>query len=430
MPYFPYIDDRAINVKMFGAVGDGTTDDTLAIQAALNAAVEWEQSRVFIPAGHYRVSQIVIKNGIYIEGQGTKKSAGAGGAVGSWIQQTESANKSLVILDPGRIGSWQESSGIVGVRFTGHPSNTSGSGLHTAGVRLGEDFQLRYCWFEDFHDDGITLDAGAQPGMITNVHLFRNGRYGINASRGSSDLWQSFELANISGDSNGTALIRLHSGLNTLQSGSSFLLRNIKSEIGVAGTQSDSIILDTLNGSMVTILNANVILTGESTGANSIVRIVGSRCNLMWSGLSCDSDSSPARAVTYFINDAVNSVNITPSEQNFSGRYGSDEKVFRRLIKSGWQFWANGDTTPNIESGDRWRTQNSGTTLLTGVDGAVDGQEFIVQVNDNNTTFRHNNASGSETPFAMNGSAHKTAANNDTFHFVVVGGFAREVRRA
>ena len=48
-----------VSVKDFGAVGDGTTDDTSAIQAALDAAAS-----VFIPAGTYLVSSTLrIKTG-------------------------------------------------------------------------------------------------------------------------------------------------------------------------------------------------------------------------------------------------------------------------------------------------------------------------------------------------------------------------------
>lgn len=40
-----------VNVKDFGAVGDGTTDDTTAVQAAITAS-----SHVFFPAGDYRIT--------------------------------------------------------------------------------------------------------------------------------------------------------------------------------------------------------------------------------------------------------------------------------------------------------------------------------------------------------------------------------------
>lgn len=45
------------NVKAFGAAGDGMTDDTKAIQAALDAG-----AHVFFPAGSYIVNQLYIKN--------------------------------------------------------------------------------------------------------------------------------------------------------------------------------------------------------------------------------------------------------------------------------------------------------------------------------------------------------------------------------
>lgn len=49
-----------VNVKDFGAKGDGLTDDTVAIQSALNAAVFAGKASVFIPPGTYSVGQLSI----------------------------------------------------------------------------------------------------------------------------------------------------------------------------------------------------------------------------------------------------------------------------------------------------------------------------------------------------------------------------------
>jgi hypothetical protein len=55
-----------INVKDFGAVGDGTRDDTTAVQAAINAAaakgtnragLSWNGATVYFPSGQYRITQ-------------------------------------------------------------------------------------------------------------------------------------------------------------------------------------------------------------------------------------------------------------------------------------------------------------------------------------------------------------------------------------
>ena len=54
-----------LDVRRFGAVGDGVHDDTAAIQAAINCCPE--KGRVLIPAGAYRVLPIFLKSHITVE---------------------------------------------------------------------------------------------------------------------------------------------------------------------------------------------------------------------------------------------------------------------------------------------------------------------------------------------------------------------------
>jgi hypothetical protein len=56
-----------VNVKDFGAVGDGVTDDTAAIQAAIDSS-----NNIFIPAGVYNISKplVIIKSYVKIIGCG------------------------------------------------------------------------------------------------------------------------------------------------------------------------------------------------------------------------------------------------------------------------------------------------------------------------------------------------------------------------
>jgi len=59
--------ESSVNVKDFGATGDGVTDDSTAIQAALNS----NNSVIMIPKGHYIISStIVIPKGKAIIGEG------------------------------------------------------------------------------------------------------------------------------------------------------------------------------------------------------------------------------------------------------------------------------------------------------------------------------------------------------------------------
>lgn len=63
---------QTLSVKDFGATGDGSTDDTTAIQEAFNAG---SGRTVYFPAGTYRISsQIVVKTKTTLLGDGMNKS--------------------------------------------------------------------------------------------------------------------------------------------------------------------------------------------------------------------------------------------------------------------------------------------------------------------------------------------------------------------
>ena len=58
-----------VNIKDFGAVGDGTNDDTAAIQKALNQSKG--KGRINIPEGTFIVSEtIIIPSNTHLSGEG------------------------------------------------------------------------------------------------------------------------------------------------------------------------------------------------------------------------------------------------------------------------------------------------------------------------------------------------------------------------
>lgn len=78
-----YFNDSAVNVKDYGAVGDGTTDDTTAIQNAINAS---PSGQVFFPAGDYKITNTLTLtytaswNAVNLYGEGiSSKIVWAGG---------------------------------------------------------------------------------------------------------------------------------------------------------------------------------------------------------------------------------------------------------------------------------------------------------------------------------------------------------------
>lgn len=85
---YSMIDSAPINVKDFGAVGDGVVDDTAAIQAAIDSALRlgydatanqpestYSSQVVYFPAGEYLVSSIIVdRSGIRLVGAGRSNS--------------------------------------------------------------------------------------------------------------------------------------------------------------------------------------------------------------------------------------------------------------------------------------------------------------------------------------------------------------------
>lgn len=58
-----------VSVKDFGAVGDGVTDDTVAIQAAIDTGLP-----LLVPAGTYLVSGLTANSGLVLKGSGSGKT--------------------------------------------------------------------------------------------------------------------------------------------------------------------------------------------------------------------------------------------------------------------------------------------------------------------------------------------------------------------
>jgi hypothetical protein len=62
--------DQMLSVRQFGALGDGRTDDTRAIQAAIDAAMA-QAGQVFFPPGVYACSTLRLKPHITLTGCAT-----------------------------------------------------------------------------------------------------------------------------------------------------------------------------------------------------------------------------------------------------------------------------------------------------------------------------------------------------------------------
>jgi len=108
-----------LNVKRFGAVGDGVHDDTTNIQAALNAAAAAGGGVVYFPIGTFIVSSTLVIPGSGVTVAGAGRNA-------SFIKSTSAVGDAVSV------------SGINGITFSeiaiSNSSTSTGSGINITGT--------------------------------------------------------------------------------------------------------------------------------------------------------------------------------------------------------------------------------------------------------------------------------------------------------
>lgn len=118
-----------IDVRWFGATGDGTTDDTDAINNAISAASAAGGGTVYFPAGTYKVTvangrALVVYSRITLRGDSKGQSAGArivvyGAGAGIQANVTSGITRDVVVSDLTIDQNGSRPSGSIGVDLTG-----------------------------------------------------------------------------------------------------------------------------------------------------------------------------------------------------------------------------------------------------------------------------------------------------------------------
>ena len=115
-----------VSVKDFGAIGNGTTDDTVAIQNALNAS-----TNVYFPIGDYLVTTLNIASGTVLNGAGVPQSSTSGTKIlynsvsGScFVIDASSVTKTNCQINNMLITSNVTATSSVGIEFKGVDANS------------------------------------------------------------------------------------------------------------------------------------------------------------------------------------------------------------------------------------------------------------------------------------------------------------------
>lgn len=148
-------DDRyqtTVNVRTFGAVGDGIHDDTHAFQEALDAIRECEGA-VYVPAGTYLCGQINMYQGCAIFGQSAWNVETPAGA----RLLFRGAPQDTCLIDAGDCYG----AVIHGLCLEGRHLGNDIIGIrwHNKRSRVEDTMHLESCRISDFSGDGLSIES-------------------------------------------------------------------------------------------------------------------------------------------------------------------------------------------------------------------------------------------------------------------------------
>ena len=158
---YSMINGSPANVLDYGAVGDGVTDSTSAIQAALNAASATTFREVLLPAGNFIVSStLTIPEGVTLRGQGNR-SAESLGVEGQPSSITKKATMTTAAI-----------------KMTGKRSRLADLGVYSKVGATGDGIWIaaNYCSIVNVASNGHT-GAGIRIGATAAGYLNCNAWY-------------------------------------------------------------------------------------------------------------------------------------------------------------------------------------------------------------------------------------------------------------
>lgn len=172
-----------LDARKLGAVGDGKTDDTAALQRALDAAAE-TSGAVFVPPGVYLVHELHIRPGIALVGIPAWNYSGPGGSV---LRLVNGNSTCLLNLTDARGAT------IEGLALDGRGLGRNVHGIfvdRTKYAKHEDSFRIEQCQATHFSGDGACL-------MCVWCFSIRHSMFAYNGGDGLKLRgWDGFLLDN------------------------------------------------------------------------------------------------------------------------------------------------------------------------------------------------------------------------------------------
>lgn len=157
------IEGAFLNVKDFGAVGDGVADDSTAIQSAIDKATANDGGIVFLPDGHYKCN-VTLKEGVHLTS--FAQMYGNLGVTQNYIVKMTAASGGVVIDTP---TTAIKGASVSGINIFGLGASTALVGIRFRDVSYGA---IRNCHFANFADQAILINAQSGACVVEDVLCF------------------------------------------------------------------------------------------------------------------------------------------------------------------------------------------------------------------------------------------------------------------
>jgi hypothetical protein len=185
-----------LSVKDFGAIGDGTTDDTVAIQAAIDAG-EFINKAIYFPNGSYLISATLnLPNNITLYGETQRKINDGANTYGVSIK---TASNITMMQTTAVLPDFTYGIKIENISFIGN--GTTGSALI-----IGEDIATHLSYGITLRNidiqsvgNGIKINGAAPMTYLENITMAGTdlaGSYGIYFKRGQIAECHSLKIEN------------------------------------------------------------------------------------------------------------------------------------------------------------------------------------------------------------------------------------------
>ena len=240
-----YVLSTFYNVKSpaYGATGDGSTDDSAALQAAVDSASAAGGGTVFIPEGVYITDGITLADSVNILGEGYSSILKLKASSDTAVIYIEAQNNILIadIKIDGNKGN-QTGVSLGGEHWDGvsiNDSNHDGTGTACNNIRVenvwvyqapahgircmgSNNVRIFNCTSEDCGDDGIAVEENSTHCIVSGCHLKDNQASapvtgigsGIEIEENTDDIIVDGNTC--TGNVNGITLV-VHTGADTLE---------------------------------------------------------------------------------------------------------------------------------------------------------------------------------------------------------------------